>query len=104
MIKYVIVTLDYNFADEFDTPSLWLTTEDEYKDFLQKVRELNNYELEYYFGTNEAIIITPSELLNSLTYNHISEITYKEMTKVLGSSFGIVNIQDLLEQFQELEE
>lgn len=101
--KYILVKLDYNWADEFDVKSLWVTTQDEYNAFLDKLSNFDiNDSCEIYFGTNECISFESyDELYNSLSERHVSKEFYDEFIKVVGSSeFGLISIRNILENFE----
>ena len=52
----ILVKLNYCWADEFDVDSLWMTTEEEYKEFLDELQDcVISDEKEIYFGTNEFV-------------------------------------------------
>jgi hypothetical protein len=99
--KYVLVKLFANYADEFDTYSLWVTTEEEYNNFIDKISKSKEEDVEVCFGTNEDITFFNSEdLLDQLEVKTISEEFYNEFLKIMeGNTFGTLDIPYLLEAF-----
>lgn len=105
--KYILVKLDYSWADEFYVNALWVTTQDEYNAFLDKLETLDiNDSVEIYFGTNEWISFYSYEsLYESLSETNISKEFHDEFIKSVGSSeFGLVSIPSLVEYFEDAEE
>lgn len=100
---FLLITLDFNYADEFDINSLWFATQEEYSSFIENIKyvEDKDDEKEIYFGTNEFIYISLNDIIDKLNISRISETTYKEMTKLLGKHFGLFSINSIFKYFYE---
>lgn len=101
--KYILVKLAHSWADEFNVEALWVTTQDEYNAFLDKLVTLDiNDSVEIYFGTNEWVSFESyDELYNLLSERLVSKEFYDEFIKVVGSSeFGLISIRNILENFE----
>lgn len=101
----ILVKLDYCWADEFDVNSLWITTIDDYHEFLETIATLDISEYtEIYFGTNEYIsFYSYDELVDSLDFEPISDEFYNEFMENIGETYGLISIPDLLEDFGYIE-
>lgn len=103
--EFLLIKLDLNYGDEFDTESLWLTTLKEYEEFLDILEEFKNNITEYreiYFGTNEFIYFDSYEhVLDSLTTTLLTEQEYNILLKHIGKSYGLINIEYLVENFAD---
>ena len=106
MNKFLLVILDTCWADEFDVNGLWVTTQDEYNEFLEQLDKVNFHGQEIYFGTNEWVEYESKEdLLRDLTTWEISEIFYDEFISIFGGdSHGIIDIPYLIERLVNEEE
>ena len=101
MKKYILVTLDSNYSDEFDGPSLWVTTQENYDKFLEKlkIKEINQ-DTEIYFGTNEyRIFDSLASLQEALSIKDISKEFYDGFCKYIGKEFGMISIVDILDHY-----
>lgn len=95
-MNYVVVKFNYDYADEFDVKALWFTTFEQYNAIIKNISKLGVLDLNYYFGTNECIEIEHSkELIDCLSFYVIDSKTFETMTKILGSTFGNINLPDL---------
>lgn len=94
----VLVQLRCNYEDEFDVTALWLTTKEEYKNFLDALKTRNIKEdTEIYFGTNECITFNSyDDIVNSLTCMNVSDGFYDEFLKNIGSTYGSIDIPDII--------
>lgn len=54
--NYFLVKFEDNYADEFDVYGFRIMNEKQLTKFTNVVRDLKNFPLEIYFGTNEALI------------------------------------------------
>jgi hypothetical protein len=91
MNNYLLIKLYFNYADEFDVESFWVTTQEVYNAFL---KDLENYDLsendELYFGTNEFISFESVEfLLNSLEITPITEEFFNQLLYNFGDDYGL---------------
>jgi len=90
-MKYYLVAYNGNYADEFDVYFHQVMTEDELKRAKDLISKTNwNYK-EFYFGTNESIEVSSSELLEALSEaREITEDQYKVLSDLglLSISFG----------------
>lgn len=102
MSNYVLVILDSNWADEFDVNAFWVTTQEEYDIFINKISKVDLHGQEFYFGTNEWISFHSTEdLLSALTVSKITREFYNDLIFYFGETYGLISIPDLLERFDE---
>lgn len=101
MDDWVLIKLQANYADEFDVDSFWVTTLEDYNNFL---KELKNKEfdesgsVDIYFGTNECISFTSiQEILDSLTVTDISAEFAWLLRKHFGEEYGLLSISEIPE-------
>jgi len=90
-MKYYLVTYNGNYADEFDVYFHQVMSEDVLKEVRDLFSKVNwDYE-EFYFGTNEFIDVSSSELFEALSEaKEITEDQYKVLSDLglLSISFG----------------
>lgn len=100
-MKYVLIEMDFCWADEFDVPVLWFTTEDKFTLWKERMSSLDiSDDVEIYYGTNEYINFESyEELINSLIIREVSEETYKEMTS-FWESYGLIDLRTLAEWYE----
>lgn len=80
MNKYLLIKLVVDWADEFDTYSLWITTEKRWNKFLNKLKESGF--VSCYFGTNEKLEFDSVD--SFLQYVSVTELTSKEKTTLVN--------------------
>lgn len=100
-MKYLLVEITDNWADEFDTTGFILATKEELDEFLNDIKnyfdENPNSELSYCIGTNQEIEHDSySSIERCLTITEISEQEYKIIKKRLGESFGETTLWEIL--------
>lgn len=102
MSKYLLISLDTCWADEFDVNGLWVTTQDEYDVFLKRLNEVNFKNQEIYFGTNEAVEYSSKEdFLSDIFVTEVSESFHDEFYSIFQSyTYGMIDIPYLLEIFE----
>lgn len=106
MNNYILVKLDYCWADEFNVNAFWVTTEEEFNKFTDLLSRYNLTEdEEFYFGTNEFISFGSSqELVDSLKVEIISKEYYENLLNSFGSTYGLFDITRISEHIEyELE-
>lgn len=97
MVKYLLITYDEDWADEFNVTGLWVTTDEEFGETLKDVdTEDDDTFVEIYFGTNEAIEVTPHEFTSCLNIHEISAQTYLDLVKTISYKFGTIDIPECL--------
>lgn len=86
--KYLFISANVDWADEFSCEAFQVTTEEAHNKYLERV-ELGltyNEDAEFYFGTNEALQFTDfHDFKRQLT---VKEIT-KEQADVILKTFGM---------------
>lgn len=105
-MKYLLIKLEYNWADEFDVTCLWITTEDIFEEWKEQLNKCNiNEDVDIYFGTNEWITFDSLYgILNSLVVAQISEEFYYTFNKLIGDEFGLISLKYLPDQYEQLDE
>lgn len=100
----ILVKLETDWADEFMVQSIWLTTKSEFENFLDVLSKKDvNEEVKVYYGTNQFIDFTSvDDIIDSLSVTSISEDYYNTIVDLLGSSFGIINIEHLPKWYKDL--
>lgn len=100
MSKYVLVKLNDNWEHEFEIEALWATTQDEYNTFKKQLSRVEMKDKEIYFGTNEFVSFSSTEdFFNSLEIFAITKEFYNTFINIIGETFGLISIPDLLEHF-----
>ena len=101
--KYLLIKLDYYWADEFACDSLWVTTQEEYDTWKAKLSEcVIDGSTEIYFGTNEYINFeSKEELFNSLVVTEITSSVHSFIIALIGKTFGVINLETLPEQYSD---
>ena len=91
-MKYLLVKLNANYADEFDVDSMWVTTEEDHIALLADLKEHEDNihdGNEIYFGTNEAIYFDNyEELMHSLDVVEITPEFYNDFLTFVGNGHG----------------
>lgn len=100
MERKVLVKLNYCWADEFDVEALWMTTEKEYNEYIEKLDKcIIDDSIEIYFGTNEYISFgSTEELKESLSIREVSDSFYNEFIYNIGEEYGLISISEILER------
>lgn len=94
--EYVLVTLDADYADEFDVCHAWAMTKEAYDEGVKSSREYfesrgRGY-TEIYFGTNEAIDVDNfNDYMSNLSVETISKEDYEAFHRMFGGSFGMMD-------------
>lgn len=104
MDTYLLVKLNMSYA-EFEVDAFWVTTQQEYDQFLKKV---SNYDWsesdEIYFGTNEWInFYSTDELIDSLEVTPITQEFYSQLIAHFGETYGLISIPYLAEYINNKE-
>ena len=89
----ILVKFDCNYADEFDMYGYKIMTTEQWEALKAKAKafweENPGYEVESYFGTNEAFTWESyAEWLGAYEVQEVSEADLEVLTKILGNSFG----------------
>lgn len=103
MDKYLLIKYNGDWADEFDVDLLWVTTEEEFEQWKKELstKDIDEY-VEIYFGTNEFISFSSyEEIIENIEVSEISEDFYNTFIKLIGNSFGLIDLQDLPERYGE---
>ena len=99
-MKYYIVKIDVDYADEFDVQGFELIKSEldqksfkkQYYDDIEMFADGEDediYPIEGFFGTNENIRFeNRKELEEGITIKEITEEEYKVIKKVLGNNYG----------------
>jgi hypothetical protein len=99
-MKYLLIKLDTNWADEFDVNAFWVTTDEEFEDWKQMLQKCDIHEgNEICFGTNEYITFDSyEEIIDSLTLIELEEKFALDLIDLFGSSYGLVDLPYFPEQ------
>lgn len=101
----LLIESDFDYSDEFSVTGFIITTEDgfeETKAFITKYFNEHKYVkcdgVEMYFGTNEALQFgSASEVLDCLQVTKLTTGEAHTIANVLGDSYGIFNLNSLVE-------
>lgn len=106
MSDKILVELHYNWADEFDIDAIWLTTKDEYNNFINELSKLNVTDYKkIYFGTNEYVSFSSAKkIIRALKVTSVTDVFFNEFTSILGDEFGLISIPGLLEYYPDNKE
>ncbi len=90
-----------NWADEINIESLWVTTGDNFKEFLSTVEKNMDVilNIEHYCGTNEYIEYSDeNDFWSCFTFKSVSEQFYNDFKKHIGSEeYGSFPITGFME-------
>lgn len=102
-MKYLLVKLNYYYADEFDVDSMWITTESEHEQFLQNLKDHKdriNDATEIHFGTNEFVSFSSfEELVRSMKVVEITPEFYNDFMTFIGYDYGLISPDTILERY-----
>lgn len=101
---YLLVKLDTLTDGEVSLRGYWLTTSEEYKDFLYNLQTTNvTPDIEVYVSENDFFCFENlDQLLDSLGSTEITKDFYMEAKQVFGDDcFGTINIPYLLEIYED---
>lgn len=103
MDKYLLIKYNGDWADEFDVDLLWVTTEEEFEQWKNELSTKDIDEsVEIYFGTNEFISFSSyEEIIENIEVSEISKDFYNTFIKLIGNSFGLIDLLDLPERYGE---
>jgi hypothetical protein len=83
----LLVTGNFNYADEFDLSEWTTMTVGEFKELVEKLKGQED-EFEWYFGTNEQLIFENGEdLLSQLSFEKITDEQSDVLDKLFDGSF-----------------
>jgi hypothetical protein len=101
--RYYIVELDFDWADEISFDCFEVFTESELKFFKESLANLGDDEREISIGTNEAINISPDDLLDMIENSDPVKITEEEYNVIrvrIGSSYGLLTISEMFDEIE----
>ena len=87
--EFYVVSFYSNYADEFYMESFSLIDSIEYKHFQNILEKIDFPEREFYFGTNEAIILSSEEIKTSFNFTKITKPVRDAIINYIGGDFGI---------------
>lgn len=106
-----LVDCDFNWADEFDLAGFEILSRSELlnmKEDMQKLDSSSDYDYEYeiYFGTNESLNYSPSDVIDIiddvLKQTPISEDDAKVIERVFDStSSAVITLSEIVERIWE---
>jgi len=100
MNEHYIVIFRDSYADEFNLESFQIFTKEHWNDEISGINQSDDREVEIYFGTNEYIIISPKQFFGNILVIELSAIEYDIINNTLGSWFGTIYIDNILERFK----
>ncbi|QPB12213.1 hypothetical protein [Providencia phage PSTCR5] len=96
-MKYALITVENNYADEFDVEGFGLFKGEELEQALKLLNSLEEVEnQEIYFGTNEQIFLHDT----TFCVKELTEEEYRTIQSVLGDSYGILDISSVLSRIE----
>lgn len=95
--EYYIAHFSGNYADEFDLESFSLMTSSEYYNSKSILENVNFEEDEFYFGTNEQLILSSEELKSDIKFIKITKEQYNTIDNVIGNDFGLLSPTTIIE-------
>lgn len=105
-----LVDCDFNWADEFDLAGFEILSRGELlsmKEDMEKLDRTSDYDYEYeiYFGTNESLDFSPSDVIDIidkvLKQTPISEDDAKVIDRVMGSCRAVISLSEIVERIWE---
>lgn len=104
-MEYVLVSLETNWADEFDVVSHWVAEKEEALDAIDIITNSHISEHdEFCFGTNEGISFeSAQELMDCISIHPITEEFYKNFVRLIGEETGLISVQEIANRIRESE-
>lgn len=105
-----LVDCDFNWADEFDLAGHEILSRGELlsmKEDMEKLDSSSDYDYEYeiYFGTNESLNYSPSDVIDIidkvLKQTPIAEDDAKVIDRVMGSCSAVISLSEIVERIWE---
>lgn len=105
-----LVDCDFNWADEFDLAGFEILSRGELlsmKEDMEKLDHTSDYDYEYeiYFGTNESLNYSPSEVIDIiddvLKQKPIASDDVKVIKRVMGSCRAVCSLSEIVERIWE---
>lgn len=105
-----LVDCDFNWADEFDLAGHEILSRSELLSMKEDMEKLDrtcdyDYEYEIYFGTNESLNYSPSDVIDIidkvLKQTPISEDDAKVIDRVMGSCRAVISLSEIVERIWE---
>ncbi|AYJ73206.1 hypothetical protein HOU41_gp138 [Proteus phage Stubb] len=98
-MKYAVVVMSANYADEFDIDGMLLL--DDASDIKEAMLAIDNLDVvpdeEIYFGTNEGIYLRDI----SATITMLSKEEFAVLRRALSSEFGTLPVENVIECVME---
>lgn len=105
-----LVDCDFNWADEFDLAGHEILSRGELlsmKEDMEKLARSSEYDYEYeiYFGTNESLNYSPSDVIDIidkvLKQTPIAPEDAKVIDRVMGSCRAVISLSEIVERIWE---
>lgn len=105
-----LVDCDFNWADEFDLAGFELLSRGELLSMKEDMEKLDrtcdyDYEYEIYFGTNESLNYSPSDVIDIidkvLKQTPIAPEDAKVIDRVMGSCSAVCSLSEIVERIWE---
>lgn len=105
-----LVDCDFNWADEFDLAGFELLSRGELLSMKEDMEKLDrtcdyDYEYEIYFGTNESLNYSPSDVIGIidkvLKQTPIAPEDAKVIDRVMGSCSAVCSLSEIVERIWE---
>lgn len=105
-LKYLLINLTCDWADEFDVKALWVTDEETFNKWKKELFKKDICEhVEIYYGTNEWITFSSYEdIMINLEVIEIDSVFYNKFIEYIGEEYGLINLSSLSEYYNDLEE
>lgn len=105
-----LVDCSFNWADEFNLAGFEILSRSRLLSMRENMEKLDrssdyDYEYEIYFGTNEGLTYSPSEVIDiiddALKQKPISEDDAKVIKRVMGSCRAVCSLSEIVERIWE---
>ena len=90
--EYLLVTVDADYADEFDVCHAYAMTREEYDEHVKESKKNIGFGGgDIYFGTNEEISFSSfSDYMSNISVQTISKEDYEAFNRMFGGDFGMI--------------
>lgn len=104
MKQRLLISINKCYADEFDVEAFWVTTVENFEVWKEKLsKSVISEDKEIYFGTNECISFDSyDDIIDSLRIKEISKSEAKTIIKLIGRTYGLIDLSALPENYEEI--
>jgi hypothetical protein len=104
----VLLTGQFDYADEFYLESLLMLQESVWEDLKSRLENLvetsNDPIQEVYFGTNEFLLVDANTFLSNVIVQDLTDIESYTISLLIGEEFGTIRLQSIINTLLGIED